>query len=187
MTLQLDVTEFRRALPDARRKTYPAQIWAIATVVNRHDEFRMAVDDLGRPAVWETVHPAFTVFNPERETFAAVWTPYDPDFSPFHERVVDLLREHRSATSMFPQGDLPEDVFDISSLPWMHFTGFNLDIVEGHRHYLPIVTLGRFDERDGRTHMPIAVQIHHAVADGFHVARLARELQDLLSRPDWLC
>jgi chloramphenicol O-acetyltransferase type A len=34
--------------------------------------------------------------------------------------------------------------------------------------------------------MPFAIQIHHAVADGFHVARLAGELQDLFTRPDWL-
>ena len=73
-----------------------------------------------------------------------------------------------------------------SSLSWMRFTAFHLDVAEGHRHYLPIFTLGRYAERDGRTLMPFAVQVHHAGADGFHVARLVDELQDLFTQPDWI-
>jgi chloramphenicol O-acetyltransferase type A len=35
--------------------------------------------------------------------------------------------------------------------------------------------------------MPLAVQVHHAVAEGFHAARLVRELQDLFAdAPSWL-
>ncbi len=34
--------------------------------------------------------------------------------------------------------------------------------------------------------MPLALQVHHAVADGFHAARLVNELQELLSDGAWL-
>lgn len=136
--------------------------------------------------MWELIHPYFTVFNPDLETFAAVWESYDPDFQSFHDRVVEMLQEHRHASTMFPQHDPPENLFDISSLPWMRFTGFNLNIADGEHHYLPIFTLGRYIERDGRTLMPLAIQIHHAAADGFHVARLTNELQDMLTSPTWI-
>jgi len=33
--------------------------------------------------------------------------------------------------------------------------------------------------------MPVAVQVHHAAADGFHTARLVNELQELLASPEW--
>ncbi|MET4157087.1 CatA-like O-acetyltransferase [Agromyces sp. PvR057] len=186
ITVELDVTAFAEALRHSSRKTYPAQIWAIATVVNRYREFRMAVTDAGEPATWPVVHPAFTVFNPERETFAAVWTPYDEDFGRFHDRAADLLATASTATTMFPQGDLPPDAFDVSSLPWTSFTGFTLQIDGGSGHLLPIFTLGRHVERDGRTMLPLAVQIHHAAADGFHTSRLVRELEQLLADPRWV-
>ncbi|TKV62179.1 chloramphenicol acetyltransferase CAT [Nakamurella flava] len=183
LTVELDVTDFAAALADSPLKTYPAQIWALATVVNRHEEFRMFVDDDDTPAVWDVVHPSLTVFNPERETFASVWVPYATDLCAFHRAAADLLTTHRSATELFPQGDPPPNTFDVSSLPWTSFTGFTLDIRDGHSHLAPIITLGRYARRDGRTLMPVALQVHHAVADGFHASRLladfARELADV--------
>jgi chloramphenicol O-acetyltransferase type A len=186
LTVDIDVTPFVVALRAAGRKTYAAQIWAIATVVNRHPEFRMTLTDAGNPAVWPVSHPSFTVFNPERETFASVWAPYDPDFARFHDTVVALLVAHRSATTMFPQGDTPANSFDVSSVPWTSFTGFTLQIDGGSQHLAPIFTLGRYVERDGRTWMPLAVQIHHAAADGFHTARLVEELRELFRDPVWV-
>jgi len=186
VTVDVDATEFVAALGASTKKTYLAQIWTIASVVNRHDEFRMSVTESGQAAIWDTVDPAFTVFNPERETFAAVWTPFDPDFGTFHERAAVLLAEARSATTFLPQGELPRHCFDISSLPWLPFTGFTLQISGGESHLLPIFTVGRHVDRDGRTFLPLAVQVHHAAADGFHTSRLVRELQELLADPSWL-
>lgn len=186
MTVELDVTELVAALRDRPLKSYIAHIWAIATVVNRHVEFRMTLTDGLIPATWDIVHPAFTVFNPERETFANVWTPYDADFSTFHEQAAEVLATHRTATSFQPQSDMPANVLDVSSVPWASFTGFSLQIRDGWKHLLPIFTLGRYREVDGRTVMPVAVQVHHAAADGFHTARLVQELQELFSNPSWL-
>ena len=186
ITVEIEVTGAVEALRRSARKTYPAQIWAIATLVNRHEEFRLSLDEQGEPATWDVVHPSFTIFNPERETFCAVSVPYDADFSAFHARAVDVLATHRSATDMFPQGELPTNSFDISSLPWAAFSGFTLQIDGSGDHFLPIFTLGRYVEREGRTLLPVALQVHHAAVDGFHAARLLKELEELMTTPDWL-
>ncbi|TFD11515.1 chloramphenicol acetyltransferase CAT [Cryobacterium sp. TMT1-21] len=186
LTVELDVTEMVAALRVVPWKSYIAQIWAIASVVNRHAEFRMTLTGEKVPATWDVVHPAFTVFNPERETFANVWSPFHADFSIFHEQAVDVLARYRNATSFQPQPDMPANVFDISSIPWASFTGFSLQIRDGWKHLLPIFTLGRYREAGGRTVMPVAIQVHHASADGFHTARLVQELQVLFSDPSWL-
>lgn len=186
LTVELDATRLLEELRTTGRKTYPAQIWALAQVVNRREEFRMGLTSEGLPGVWDTMHPAFTVFNPERETFASVWTPFDPNFATFHERTVNLLRTHRSATEMFPQHDAPPNTFDVSSLPWTTFTAFSLQIENAWRHLPPIFTLGRHIERAERVIQPLAIQVHHAAADGFHTARLVDDLQRLLDDPEWL-
>ncbi|RKW70929.1 type A chloramphenicol O-acetyltransferase [Galactobacter caseinivorans] len=186
LTVELDVTEFAEALRRSPRKSYVAQIWALATVVNRHDEFRMSINTAGEVGVWPVLHPAFTVFNPDRETFASVWTPYSTDFSTFHDAAADTLAMHRTATAFFPQGPPPANAFDVSSLPWTSFTGFNLNIAGSEDHLLPIFTLGRYVRREGRTLLPVAAQIHHAAADGFHASRLLNELQELFANPSWI-
>jgi chloramphenicol O-acetyltransferase type A len=186
ITVEIDVTELVAALRRASRKTYVAQIWALANVVNRHPEFRMAETADGAPATWPVVHPAFTVLNPARETFAVVHVPYDVDFGRFHDAAAPVLADAASATTMFPRGDLPPDAFDVSSLPWTGFTGFTLQIDGGTGHLLPIFTIGKYLERDGRTFLPLAVQVHHAAADGFHTSRLIGELRELVADPGWV-
>lgn len=186
VTVEVDVTDMVVALRDSERKTYIAQVWALASIVNRHAEFRMTLTDDGEPAVWDVLHPAFTVFNPERETFACVWSAFDSDFARFHDAAAPLLETHRTATSFFPQGDAPSNIFDVSSLPWTQFTGFALQIDGGSNHLLPIFTLGRYFERDGRTFLPLAIQMHHAAADGFHTARLVEEFTALVGDPTWI-
>ena len=186
ITVDVDVTEMVAALRESSNKSYLAQIWAISSVVNRHAEFRMTLVNEKTPATWDIVHPAFTVFNAERETFANVWTPFHADFPTFHANAADVLTEHRNTTSFQPQPDMPANTFDISSVPWVSFTGFSLHMRDGWKHLLPILTLGRYREVQGRTTMPLAIQIHHAAADGFHTARLIQELQELFSNPSWL-
>ncbi len=34
--------------------------------------------------------------------------------------------------------------------------------------------------------LPVALQVHHAAADGFHAARFVNELRDLLADGSWL-
>lgn len=186
LTTEIDVTAFVRALKEHGRKTYVAQVWALATVVNRHPEFRLCLTSAGEPATWPVVHPAFTVFNAETETFACVWTPYEADFAAFHRSATETIDRYRSATGLFPQGNPPANTFDVSSVPWTSFTGFTLHIRDGWEHMAPIFTLGRFTEQNDRMLLPLALQIHHAAADGFHAARLVNEFQELLADPTWL-
>lgn len=186
MTVELDVTDFAAVMRASTRKTYLAQLWAIAAVVNRHEEFRMCLTESGQPAVWDEIDPSFTVFNKERETFSCVWAPYDPDFGIFHAAAAPILAEYSAATELFPQGDEPSNIFFLSSLPWVSFTGFNLNHQNAWRNLAPIFTIGRYVEREGRTLMPLAIQVHHAAADGFHVSRLVNELQELLTSPEWV-
>ena len=186
VTVDVDVTEMVAALRESSYKSYLAQIWAISSVVNRHAEFRMTLVDEKTSATWDIVHPAFTVFNAESETFASVWSPFHADFPTFHANAADVLTEHRNTTSFQPQPDVPDNTFDISSVPWVSFTGFSLHMRDGWKHLLPILTLGRYREVQGQTTMPLAMQIHHAAADGFHTARLIQELQELSTNPSWL-
>lgn len=186
LTVQVDVSAFVAELRRTGRRTYASQIWALATAVNRHREFRMTLLPDRSPAAWDVVHPAFTVFNPERETFCAVFVPYDEDFGAFHDAAVDALATYRSATTMFPQQPRPANLFDVSTMPWASFSGFSLQVHEGWDHLLPIVTMGGHHDDGGRTLLPLSVQVHHAAADGFHTTRLLRDVEALFADPTWL-
>ncbi|WP_313812149.1 CatA-like O-acetyltransferase [Glutamicibacter sp.] len=186
MTVEVDVTDLVYALHESRFKTYPTQIWVLATAVNRLPEARLTLLEDQVPAIWPLVHPVITIFNPATEGFCAVPAEYSHDFEQFHDRVVQLLDTHQHSTKFFPLGEPPANSFDISSIPWSSFTGFNLNIAKDQEHLAPIITLGKYVERAGRVYLPLALQVHHAAMDGFHSARLINDFTDLCADLSWL-
>lgn len=65
-------------------------------------------------------------------------------------------------------------------LPWASFQGFNLNLQKGYDFLQPIFTMGKYQEENGRTLLPLAIQVHHGVCDGFHLCRFVNSLQERL-------
>ena len=56
-----------------------------------------------------------------------------------------------------------------------------MNLPKGEKYLLPIFTVGKFYEQSNRILLPLAVQVHHAVCDGFHTSRFINELQELVN------
>ena len=76
--------------------------------------------------------------------------------------------------------DVPENHFPVSMLPWRTFQGFELYLPKSNHYFVPIFTMGRTFAQDGRTLLPLSIQVHHGVCDGFHVCRFVEELEQLI-------
>ena len=77
--------------------------------------------------------------------------------------------------------NIPSNSFTVSMLPWITFEGFNLNLQKGYDYLIPIFTIGKYYQEEERIIVPIAIQVHHAVCDGFHVCRFINELQELIN------
>lgn len=164
-------------------KCYPALLYALSAVVNRHEEFRTALDAEGNPGVFDALCPCYTVFHQESETFSNLWTPFCENYQNFLAAYQQDLAQYGSLPGFMAKPDPPENTFPISMIPWVSFDGFNLNLQNGFRYLLPIFTLGKFYQEGKKTLIPIAVQVHHAVCDGFHISHFLAELQELLFSP----
>ncbi len=175
MTVRLDITNVK----EKGIRLYPALIYALATAVNRHEEFRCSIKD-GVLGCYERLEPSYTVFHRENETFSLLWTAYEPDFSAFLAAYEADLARFGGQMGFQGKPNLPENTFDVSMIPWANFEGFNLNLQQCYDHLRPIFTLGRYEEREGRCTLPLAVQVHHGVCDGYHTCRLVQEVQEIL-------
>ena len=187
VTFDIDVEELAKNIKSLGLKAYPVQIYMLSRVVNEFQEFRMAIDSHGRLGWWDITNPSYAIFNKATETFSSVYTPFNQDFRTFYDSCISDIEAYGDSDVLFPQSEVPENVFTISSLPWIRFTGFNLN-VSGEGTYLPpIFTIGRYGEQIGKKYMPLAVQVHHAVCDGYHVGKFAEALQNMATdSKNWL-
>lgn len=173
---QLDITRIRRQ----GQKLYPTMLYHIAGEVNRWEEFRTALNGAGQLGIYDRLHPCYTVFHPESETFSNLWTEYDPDYETFCAAYRRDMAQYSNHLGLEGKPGTPENTFPVSMLPWASFQGFNLNLQKGYDFLLPIFTMGKFQTENGRTLLPLAVQVHHGVCDGFHLCRFINGLQERL-------
>ncbi len=162
-------------------KFYPVIIYCITNIVNRHDEFKAGYAD-DKIGIFDSVNPAYTIFHEDTETYATLWTEYNADFKTFYDNCtgdIDTYKDERSLDDyLFAKPNVPKNIFVITTIPWISFTGFGHRMDNGSKDLAPMVTIGKYFEQQERTLLPLAVHVNHAVCDGSHVARFLNELQD---------
>lgn len=104
-------------------------------------------------------------------------TEFDRDYNVFLKRYNEDVEKYSRSTKIFPKYERPLNCFDISMMPWETFSAFNLNVYDAEKYLLPIFTMGKFFENDGKTLLPLAIQVHHAVCDGYHVGLFLEVLQ----------
>lgn len=177
-TVQLDITALLKHIKAVGWKFYPTLIFLLAKIANRHAEFRMAIKD-NELVIWNDIHPCYTIFHDETETFSSLWSHYDGDIHHFLNIYSEDVARYRNNLSYLPKEETRENVFYVSANPWVSFTGFNINIANMQNFFAPMFTIGKYYPQGEKVLLPLAVQVHHAVCDGFHVARLINELQTL--------
>lgn len=83
MCVNLDITRLYGVVKAGGYRLFAALLYGLSRAVNRRAEFRMGLTADGEPGIYDEVHPCYTVFHPENETFTSVWQAYDPDFAAF--------------------------------------------------------------------------------------------------------
>lgn len=177
ITVKLDIT----VLKSRQQKLYPAMLYYLTTVVNRHPEFRTALNEQGELGVYREMHPSYTVFHKDTETFSELWTEYSADYKAFCNAYEADMQRYGAQKGLIGKPDVPKNIFTVSMIPWTTFDGFNLNLQRGYDYLIPIFTMGKYYHENGRTLLPLAIQVHHAVCDGFHVCRFINELQELVN------
>lgn len=174
ITVRLDITRL------GGHKIYPSMLWLLTQTVNEFAQFRTQLTPEGL-GYFDEMHPRYTVFSPEKETFSSIWTLCGADFPAFLARYREDVARYAPSGRFSPKPGQPENCFDVSMLPWMRFEGLNLNIFGEGKYLLPIFTMGQAFVEGEKTLLPLAIQAHHAVCDGYHVSQFVAALQEKIA------
>ncbi|MGL4772560.1 MAG: type A chloramphenicol O-acetyltransferase [Clostridium sp.] len=177
MTTKIDITKIKKK----NHKIYPKMLHSISKVLNNHSEFRTAFNANGELGIFDKMIPCYTIFHKDSETFSNIWTEYSEDYDTFYKSYQKDIELFGSVKKMNAKPNIPENNFPVSMIPWTTFDGFNLNLQKGYSYLTPIFTIGKYYEENGIYKLPLSIQVHHAVCDGFHLCRFINELQGLLA------
>lgn len=180
MTVNLDITSFIEVVKVNHYKFFPVILYALSQIVNTHKEFRMDLDEDKNVGYYDYSNPCYTIFHNETETITSAWSEHTTNLEMFLQSYNDDMSKYQNDF----QNSKPligKNYFDVSCIPWTSFTGFNLNLQEGYDFLPPIFTIGKYFANGNKIMLPLAIQVHHAVCDGFHLARFINELQNYLN------
>ena len=175
VTVNIDITNLKG------HSLYPAMIWLLTKTVNDMPEFRTCLTEEG-PGIYDSMHPMYTLFNKEKKNFSGIWSYFSEDYSEFLENYQADVQKYSTSTRYAPKEGTPANSFNISMVPWLEFTAMNFNVYDEGKFLLPIFTMGKFFERDGKRYLPLAIQVHHAVCDGYHIGLFVEKLNEYIDR-----
>ena len=162
LTADIDVTKLIEFTKNSGLKFYPSMIWVVSN----------SWDKDGNLIKWNFISPSYTDFHKEDENFTKLVTVFSDDLFEFHNRFM-VDKEQNKYKRAFVENQ-PSNFFDVSCLPWIRYKHFDVHVFDEGIFLAPVMEQGKYL-------MPLTMNIHHAVADGFHLSRFFIEVQELIN------
>lgn len=181
ITANVEITHLLKYLKEKSLPITPSLVYLIARAANEIPEFRWRIRN-GKVFEHKTVQPSFTVFTEVADVFSFCTVTYEPNAKKFIQRAYKksnlMLKE-----PIFEDEEGRDDYLFLSSIPWVSFTGLEHAMHHHPSDSIPRITWGKFFGVNGKTQMPLSVQVHHAVADGRHVGYYFQKMESMAKDP----
>ncbi len=201
VTSSVDVTALDAYIRANGGSRFAAMLHATMWATQAEAALRLRIrwqDDEPEVVLHDVVHPSFTapVDTPEADRqwpgcdlplFGYTTALFTEDYSDFASRVRSAAQRVASDADVTRQAALDADnLVYVSSMPWMTFSSLQHAMHTPARDSTPRITWGRFQAAGPRVEVSVSLQAHHGLADGGHVARWFRTLQQRVVQPEWL-
>jgi chloramphenicol O-acetyltransferase type A len=176
VTARIDVTNIliRRA-DDEAFSTYLACIHAIGSALHELPVLRQRIRGDQVVQHDKIVLSPTVQFTDGRLGFT--YLDWHPDAAAFAISAGQSIQETLAGGAMKPGVDGDDGVAFLSCQPWLDFTAFDNPVLNSDDS-IPRICWGKYTaEVTGRWTMAVALQIHHGLMDGVHVAQFFEALQ----------
>lgn len=183
ITADVDVTAVLKRSKDEESSFFAVMMHMLIGAANEVPQLRQRIreeDNADIVVEHSHVDPAFTVavdggmFN-----FATV--PFERDPRAFAAAVAEVSASQRGNPNLQPFEGRRDDVIYMSCLPWMHFTSISHPVHTDQPDSVPRIAWGRYTGVGDRVHLPVNIQVHHALVDGGHLGAFYAALRARLS------
>lgn len=148
---------------------------SVLHTVNQTLEFRLRLLN-DTVVLVDRVNCGSTVLHDDN-TFTFCYFSYRETIREFNIEGRKTLKEHLQRKELHPKtGEL--DMIYCSSIPWTSFT--SISHARNHKtgDSIPKFAFGKYFEENGNLKLPISVEVHHALMDGYHVGKFLTDLQN---------
>ena len=174
VTVEVDVTDLLALCREKGYSFYLMVLHAVALAADEVDEFRRRIDD-GGIVEYDECPTSHTELKPDG-TYAYCTLHHHMPLEEYLQRAEAARAAARESGSIEEENEV-QSMYFISTLPWLHYTQLIQPVACGEESN-PRFTWGKYQQNaEGRMMMPLSVLVHHALADGVHIAKFYDEFE----------
>lgn len=177
---EVDCTETYQLAKDKNESFFAHYLHKSMIAVNKIEEFkyRLINDEV---VAFDVLHAGSTIGRKDG-TFGFSFMEFSEDFEIFSQNLQKEVDEVQNSTGLRVRNeDLPENHIRHSTMPWTHFTGLLHPTDFNPKESIPKIVFGKFSEKNGRKMLPLSIEAHHGLMDGFHLSLYLQEFQKQLN------
>ena len=171
-----------RALAEAKRLGVPFFLYylhAALQAVNQVEALRYRIED-GQVYCYDRIHASATIGRPDH-TFGFSFIEQHDELAAFvPSATAEIAAVQASQGLRLNDQTGRPDVIHFSALPWVRFTGLSHARSFSYPDSCPKISVGQAYAEGAATLMPVSVNAHHGLADGYHVGLFLAAFQELL-------
>ncbi|WP_169544898.1 CatA-like O-acetyltransferase [Sneathiella aquimaris] len=177
ITADIDVTRLIDEVKPAGISVFNAVLHSAMTAVNDIPEMRtrFSGQDIYEYSVSD---PSFTTPINDRD-FAFCEVAFSDDWATFNEHCIIAIAEAKKQTELKENATSDHWTY-LTCAPWVHFTALTHPH-NGPEDCIPRIAWGKFSKTNGRWKMPLNLQAHHALMDGYHAGQFIQGTEDHLN------
>lgn len=161
LTVPCDITPLK-----GRKPFFLSVLYCAVNAANSVAELRRRI--VGETVVeFENCISSHTVALPD-ETYCYCELDCSKPFDEFLPYALAEIEKAKAAPSM--EDADPQRLYFVTSVPWLSFTSIRLP-TPTPADSNPRIAFGKAYEQDGKYLMPVDLTVHHALADGIHMAK----------------
>ena len=182
LTVNVDVTTLLQFTRDKGYSFFAAYLFISQFVANSIPEFRYRLKD-GQVLDFPEIAAGSTILK-SNKVFTFCYFDYMQSFPVFEQHALEQIKKCSQPESRLDDHDYNLAQIHYSVLPWVHFTGLTHPRNYGIEDSIPKIVFGKYTKEAGKVILPISVEAHHSLMDGFHVGQYFEGFQNCANFPD---
>ena len=177
---EVDCTETYQLAKENNESFFAHYLHKSMIVVNKIEEFKYRIID-DEVVVFDVLHAGSTIGRKDG-TFGFSFMEFSEDFEIFNKNLQKEIDEVQHSKGLRVKNEaLPENHIGHSTIPWTHFTGLLHPTDFNPKESIPKIVFGKFSEKNRRKMLPISIEAHHGLMDGYHISAYLNEFQNQLN------
>mgnify|MGYP001627869754 CR=1 FL=1 len=178
VTITVDVTKAYHFSKEKKISFFGRYLHDCMKAINDIDELKLRINN-SVVEKYEVINASATIMRQDN-TFGFSFINFDENLDVFLNNLENEKQRINSTTDLFPPVN-GLDCIHCSALPWLSFSGHK-EPVSGEIDSVPKLAFSKIVFNNDKIEMNVAINVNHALVDGYHVSLFAEKFQYYLNK-----